>query len=1084
MAGRKAWPAMQSPQADRLASKDVRVASNHGTPGGAEMGDFVGGLGGAPAGQQGVKEMASPGQRNVLENSINLDMLMQLRQAFKDADADGGGNLDMEEFVEAFRGVLQLSREKLRQLFMKVDANSDGTIDWDEFSTFMLLENQGTAKMDRSKGATTLFVEQDWPDPNLESAHHKDMITRIFYLSSSDRYGTAGRDGTIRLWNARDLSLQKVIRNGRSWVTDAAPLSATGGFAAASFNRVIQIYDLSTFEVVGTLSDLEHVPMSMSPWNPDKKSSNDFLLFGDDGGFVQLCSVDPMEEVVESKSSERWKINVVWRNPTHTDWVSKVQAIPELNAVASCSLDTTVCLTDFERRGAARTLAGHTKGVYSFAWSQAYKFIASCGMDRHVLLWNPYSAKPMATLAGHKSSVQDVLVSEEENQIITLGVDKVIKVWDIRNHKCLQTFVDKACYRPENRISAMLYDPNKAWLVTGTTHLRVWPLRSRQNDAEGLVHKDPLAGALYNQNFDQVVSGDHGGMVCVWEVTNGALCFRFGNAHGNAKITAMAFDTHGRRLLTGSHAGDIKMWNFSIGSCLKTLKSKSSSEVAGIMYVKGGYHSKHIITVGWDQKVSFWEDGPHHKVQAPTRTLSGHTDDILSIALELPSTLATSSYDGTVILWNIDSGAIKHKLQPKGLDALEIDKRAVEKVEFMAGRPHTLACCGADGYLRLWNCSSGQLLLEVDLMHKRGESVQSMCSSKSAHYLVTGDSDGCIKVWDMSALTTRGQQGKSFVGLMPGQGGLTGAGSSTPTNCMLRELVYWRAHQSTVVSVELVPGRDVVLTASTDCNVSLWSLEGAHIGDFGRDSWDLSNTATWRSLTPEPVLPDKPAEAGADGGNAGGGKEGEDAPSASAPQEARTTPTPSLPELRGSASTLCLQSEDVAQRGPDQDEEEEDEETGPVARAIAKQTWIERRSIQQARKLAQTDYGSRVYMPEGSSHINYPKTLGRPTTSIAHLLHIHKLKDVNEAPRGQVVLDTRTKRMMASSRAPALDTRTRTAPTGASRPNYTSGQSAWNASAEDGALTRPATSSSSILSPGKNPRHTKPSQIAPRRTVW
>jgi WD40 repeat protein len=31
--------------------------------------------------------------------------------------------------------------------------------------------------------------------------------------------------------------------------------------------------------------------------------------------------------------------------------------------------------------------------------------------------------------------------------------------------------------------------------------------------------------------------------------------------------------------------------------------------------------------------------------------------------MQLPSTLATGSYDGVIIVWNIDSGAIKLKLQ-------------------------------------------------------------------------------------------------------------------------------------------------------------------------------------------------------------------------------------------------------------------------------------------------------------------------------------------------------------------------------------------------------------------------------------
>lgn len=47
------------------------------------------------------------------------------------------------------------------------------------------------------------------------------------------------------------------------------------------------------------------------------------------------------------------------------------------------------------------------------------------------------------------------------------------QVWDIRNHKCMQTFHDDETYRPENLITAMMYDNSKRWLVTGNVKLKV-----------------------------------------------------------------------------------------------------------------------------------------------------------------------------------------------------------------------------------------------------------------------------------------------------------------------------------------------------------------------------------------------------------------------------------------------------------------------------------------------------------------------------------------------------------------------------------------------------------------------------------
>ena len=37
---------------------------------------------------------------------------------------------------------------------------------------------------------------------------------------------------------------------------------------------------------------------------------------------------------------------------------------------------------------------------------------------------------------------------------------------------------------------------------------------------------------LYNYKFESVISGDDGGFISVWDVENGKLMSKFGDAHG------------------------------------------------------------------------------------------------------------------------------------------------------------------------------------------------------------------------------------------------------------------------------------------------------------------------------------------------------------------------------------------------------------------------------------------------------------------------------------------------------------------------------------------------------------------------
>ena len=92
--------------------------------------------------------------------------------------------------------------------------------------------------------------------------------------------------------------------------------------------------------------------------------------------------------------------------------------------------------------------------------------------------------------------------------------------------------------------------------------------------------------------------------------------------------------------------------------------------------------------------------------------MSGHTCDIRSMALYPPSTLASGSDDGEVILWNLESGFAKFKLHDvaQKRTALQTPNTrfynssqsiAVEQLVFLPTSAILVASYG-DGWLRFW----------------------------------------------------------------------------------------------------------------------------------------------------------------------------------------------------------------------------------------------------------------------------------------------------------------------------------------------------------------------------------------------
>lgn len=314
-------------------------------------------------------------------------------------------------------------------MFMRIDANSDGSIDWEEFMNYMLLENQSLSVM-RSEHCE--YFNPKLPDSAmpLRLNGHRDMITSLKMLPSSrssehPRYVTSSRDGNVKIWNANNLSLMGTITGTNSWSTTLAHIDRCERLAVGNTNRQVLFYDLMRSHdfissPVSMVSDLKGVPTSME-YLRDSNS----LVTGDDQGWLyqyrfnednwHICNTKMdchRNELLELQSTQlnhyetthkskkhNWKeLNLkhmkvsshvcdrvsISSAAVHSDTITRIEFIPEMDALITSSLDCTIKKFDLEKFEDREVFRHHKKGVLSFVWCQDFKFIGSCGEERHM----------------------------------------------------------------------------------------------------------------------------------------------------------------------------------------------------------------------------------------------------------------------------------------------------------------------------------------------------------------------------------------------------------------------------------------------------------------------------------------------------------------------------------------------------------------------------------------------------------------------------------------------------------------------------------------------------------------------------
>ncbi len=54
--------------------------------------------------------------------------------------------------------------------------------------------------------------------------------------------------------------------------------------------------------------------------------------------------------------------------------------------------------------------------------------------------------------------------------------------------------------------------------------------------------------------------------------------------------------------------------------------------------------------------------------------------------------------------------------------------------------------------------------------------------------------------------------------------------------------------------MDTVAGRELVIAASTDASVAIWTMRGGLVGVFGQHEWRLDDPATWQVRAPRRTM--------------------------------------------------------------------------------------------------------------------------------------------------------------------------------------------------------------------------------------
>ncbi|KAJ3017644.1 UNVERIFIED_CONTAM: WD40 repeat domain 95 [Siphonaria sp. JEL0065] len=445
------------------------------------------------------------------------------------------------------------------------------------------------------------------------------------------------------------------------------------------------------------------------------------------------------------------------------------------------------------------------------------------------------STKGMGTLVkrkAHDNWVGKVKYYHDWHAVVSCSIDPLASlVVAIQDGKNSWSYFSA----PVNHgVNTFVYSRFPVALITGGTdhQLRVWnPHRLKNPMASFKGHSSPIIDLVVNEQNGQVISLAVDNVIK--DALSGVHIFKFSETHGKSELTAVTFDVGHRKLITGARDGTIYIWNFHNGQKIKELVKNDNCEVTEIIQIEM-HATKYIVAVGWNRKVTIFLDDTDSDKEYPYSTFpSGnefppwHNDDIMCVSFTQPNILATASFDGGIVLSNVQSGHLLKRLKWPNHEVANINK-SIEKERLSNTQGADLITAGGDGVIRWWRTSEAELMWEMNGVKGRaGESIYAVITNPTNSILITGDTLGWVMIYNIKETCIDGRENITV----------------PPVLCQ------FRAHTRCIVSIDIFDTH--IVTASTDGTSRLFTSHGKYIGTFGQEQvWDIAEPAN------PPIPPD------------------------------------------------------------------------------------------------------------------------------------------------------------------------------------------------------------------------------------
>lgn len=388
-----------------------------------------------------------------------------------------------------------------------------------------------------------------------------------------------------------------------------------------------------------------------------------------------------------------------------------------------------------------------------------------------IVLWDAVTGTRAQWLVGHTKEPRCVAFRPDGRMLASAGRDRSIRLWTLQDAQGIRTIGTLLGHT--ERVDCIAFNSNGRRLASGSRDktVRLWDVARQTEMGPPLRYGRGVVSLSFSLEEMGLLAGASGlPSIVLWDLSTTSRSERPLPEGHKTGVQTVAFNRDPDRciLASGDDEGWIRLWRVEEDSVLCVAEMKAHLKRVSSMCFSAD--SSTLVSGSGDGTVKLW-NGQSGEARA---TLRGHVGKVNGVGLSADGTvLASAGEDGTIKVWELPGSTT---LQGEATEDIGVTASGDTKAGEMSvlpkrgpiavlkghGRPVSCLAISRDGMLasgvtgqarhvKLWDPYTRQLI--GDLLPSA--LVSSIAFSPDGKAIATGSRDGAIVLWDVAGQTIK-----------------------------------------------------------------------------------------------------------------------------------------------------------------------------------------------------------------------------------------------------------------------------------------------------------------------------------------